>query len=90
MNSNRFIQKEFLSSDELIDNSTKARTLNSIKEKIKSLYFQTTEEQLLAILGSLDKLVEDAHIIDMYKFQFKIFTLSIQKEIKNIEDAISA
>jgi hypothetical protein len=39
----------------------------------------------IAKLKSLDKLLDDAYELDMYAFQFKIFKLSIQKELKNLE-----
>jgi len=90
METTKYLEKEFLSEDEIIDRSIKTRTINNIAEKIKDLNTRTTDPQLIAMLGSLSNLLKDAYVIDMYKFQFKIFTLAIQKEISAIQEVISA
>jgi hypothetical protein len=81
----KFLEKEFLNESGLIDRTVKTRTINSIKEKLKELSQSTDKDSVLSVINSLLRLVEDAYKVDMYKFQFKLFTLSIQKEIKNLE-----
>lgn len=89
MNNERFIETEFLSEDSLIDKTVKTRTLNVISAKIKSLEQITLDEIILSTLESIKLLVEDAYNLTMYKFQFKIFTLSINKDLENIEKMIA-
>lgn len=81
----RFIEKEFLNEDQLISKTTKTRTLSLFKEDVKALMKKAKKKMHIAKLKSLDKLLDDAYELDMYAFQFKIFKLSIQKELKNLE-----
>lgn len=83
-----YIEKDFLSAQEIIDTSTKTRSLNGLKLKVDVLTTKTTDRRLLSKISSIYLLLEDAYNIAMYKFQFKAFVLSIGKEIKNIEDYI--
>jgi hypothetical protein len=87
----KFINQTFLSEDQLTENSVKTRTLSIIIDRIKIAESKLTQNSpLYAPLETLRGLVEDAYIISMYKFEFKIFTLSLLKELKTIEDIINA
>lgn len=89
MDNTRFIESEFLSESSLIDKGIKTRTLNIISEKVNSLSKSTQDSIALSTLESIKLLIEDAYILTMYKFQFKIFTLAINKDIENIEKIIN-
>lgn len=84
-----YVEKTFLSEQELVDNQTKTRGLNGLKFKVDNLLTQTEDRRLLGKISSIYLLLEDAYKISMYKFQFKAFILSLTKEIKNIEDYIA-
>ncbi|MDY0198495.1 MAG: hypothetical protein RBR68_11845 [Tenuifilaceae bacterium] len=84
----RYIEKEFLSSDKIVDKTYKNKMLNLIDSKITEAMESTTEISILDALESLRLIVKDAYIITMYDFQFKILLLSLQKEIANIRDTI--
>lgn len=88
MNEEYFIEEEVLNDDRLVNKQTKTQTLNSFKELIKDLSSKTTDKNNIAILIAMDKIIDDAYRLDMYTFQFKIFSLSLQKEIKNIKEII--
>jgi hypothetical protein len=88
MNFDKYVELEYINPQELIDNSTKTKSLNSIKFRADVLMTKTTDKRLLSKIGSVYLLLEDAYKISMYKFQFKIFVLSLTKEIKNLEDYV--
>lgn len=81
----KFIEKEFLNEDQLIAKQTKTKTINQLKEDIKALMNKAKKVKHKTKLIALDKLLDDAYELDMYAFQFKIFKLSIQKELSNLE-----
>ena len=85
----RFIDKEFLSEDKLADKAQKTRVLNIFSSKLKEMESSTLNKELIAAIASLKIIVEDAYTLTMYKFQFKLLTLAIQKEIQNIEDILA-
>jgi hypothetical protein len=90
MDNSRFIETTFLSEDQLIDKHIKIRSLNSLSEQLKILEKDLKIEELLAQAYIIRTLIEDAYNVSMYKFQFKIFTLSLNQEIKTLSNNISA
>ena len=83
-----FMQKEFLNNDRLIGQQVKTRTLNSLREELKRISDKAENKLDKARLIALSKLIDDAYSIDMYGFAFKIFSLSIQRELVSIEKTI--
>lgn len=88
MDASKYIEKTFLSENELIDRAVKTRTLNAIAGRIGELSALTTNESIMGFIDSCNDVLEDAHKIDMYKFQFKLLTLIISKELDNIEQMV--
>ena len=84
----RYIEKEFLSSDELISSTTKTRTLNLISDTLNNLATRTTDSVILRLIEGLRLVISDAYIISMYKFQFKIFTSSLEAEVTTITQMV--
>lgn len=83
-----FMQKEFLNNDRLIGQQVKTRTLNSLREELKRISDKAENKLDKARLIALSKLIDDAYSIDMYGFAFKIFSLSMQRELVSIEKTI--
>jgi len=86
--SSNYVEETFLSEDELIDRTSKSRNLNGLKFKVDKLFIETDDARVKSKLASMISILEDAYKIDMYKFQFKAFVLSIGKEIKNLEEYV--
>jgi hypothetical protein len=91
-----YINQIFLNETELMPDNIKVQVLNTIKAKIDKVQSdastQMTAHLALPILSSLETLmliVEDAYNISMYKFQFKLITNSLNKELKNLEDMVT-
>ena len=89
MNFDKYIELNFMNSQELIDSAIKTKSLNSIKFRVDALMVKTSDSRLLSKISSIYLLLEDAYKISMYKFQFKTFVLSLTKEVKNLEDYVS-
>jgi hypothetical protein len=85
----KYIEKEFLSSDKIVDKAYKNKMLSLLDSKITEVMSKTTKTSIIDALESLRIIIKDAYIITMYDFQFKILLLSLQKEIENIEDIIT-
>lgn len=85
MNIDRFIEKEFANTETLVGSTVKIRTLNSLMEELKNIEKTKKNNNNKAKIKVLENLIKDAYIVDMYSFAFKIFTLAIQKEMKNIQ-----
>jgi hypothetical protein len=88
-----YINQIFLNETELMPENVKVQVLNTIKAKIDKIQSDASSQMeahlALPILSSLETLlliVEDAYNISMYKFQFKLITNSLNKELKNLED----
>lgn len=86
----RFIDQSFLSEEELVDKTLKSRNLNSLKFRLDVIQTKTEDKRLISKVLAIHYILEDAYKIDMYKFQFKTFTMAMSKEIKNIEDYLEA
>jgi hypothetical protein len=84
-----YVEKTFLSEQELVDSHSKTRGLNSIKLRVDDLYSKTEDKRVLAKLASIYLLLEDAYKISMYKFQFKTFVYAMTKELKNLEEFVA-
>ena len=89
MNISRYIEKTYLSEDQLVENTVKVRTLNLISEQLRGLLVKTTDAKVIAKINALIYVLEDGYKIAMYKFQFKAFTLSLNKEIEYLKRVIS-
>ena len=83
-----FIEKEIKNEVETVRKEDKTRMLNMISAKLRSLAKKTNSERYMAMLHSLNELLKDAYLLDMYKQQFQLFTLSMNKELKSIEEYI--
>lgn len=90
MTSDSFYETVIMSQEELVDKITKTKNLNSIKLKLDKLVKSTIDKKVLANAGSMYMILEDAFQIDMYRFQFKAFIYTLNKEIKILEDFVSA
>ena len=88
MSDSFYTNETFLSEDELIDKTSKSRNLNGLKFKVDKLSTETEDPRVKSKLASMVSILEDAYKIDMYKFQFKAFILSMGKEIKNLEEYV--
>lgn len=91
-----YINQIFLNETELMPENIKVQVLNTIKSKIDKVQsdasVQMTSHLAAPILSALETLlliVEDAYNISMYKFQFKLITNSLNKELKNLEDMVT-
>lgn len=84
----KYIEREFLSSDELISSVTKTRTLNLISESLDALVKRTNDNVILGLIDGLRYIIEDAYVISMYKFQFKVFTVSLSEEVATITQMV--
>lgn len=89
MNFDTYVETTLLTSEELVENSAKTKSLNGLKFRLDSMVVKTEDRRLLSKITSIYLLLEDAYKISMYRFQFKTFILAISKEIKNIEDYIT-
>lgn len=88
MEHSKYIEKTFLSEDGLVDKTVKTRSLNGIMVRIKDLEALSVNENIMTFLDAIKSVLEDAYRIDMYKFQFKLLTLSLNKELDNIQKMI--
>lgn len=84
----KYIEQEFLSETDIISNTAKTRMLNVIDSELTSLIQLTTDSTILDSIMTLKNIVEDSYNLTMYKFQFKLLTLSLNKEIQNLKDII--
>jgi len=92
----RFTYKEYLSPNELLPMNVKVQALNGMKARLDKI--QTDASTLIesedianGVLSAIDSLMmvlEDSYKINFYKFQFKILTASMNKEIKTLEEII--
>lgn len=90
-----YIKQIFLNEAELVPENVKTQVLNTIKAKIDTVQSDastkltpTLASPILSALETLGLIVEDAYNISMYKFQFKLITNSLNKELQNLEDMI--
>ena len=90
-----YINQVFLNETELMPENVKVQVLNTIKAKIDKVQSDASGQMtvhlaapILSALETLSLIVEDAYNISMYKFQFKLITNSLNKELKNLEDMI--
>lgn len=88
IDNSKYIEKTFLSPDELVPSSQKTKTLNLISEKLDSLTLRTEDSTIKSLIAGLRHIIADAYVISMYKFQFRILTTSIEKEIDSIEQMV--
>lgn len=85
-----YIEQDVISaSNEIISKTTKTQTLNVIKDTLEAILQSSTTKSITdTILYDLE-IIEDCYKIDMYKFQFKAVTDMLQKDIKNLKEAIA-
>lgn len=74
---------------DIISRAIKTQSLNTLSFKLNTLSSQTTSEQVKEKIQSILTIIEDAYNIDMYKFQFKILSELVSKEISIIEDIVT-
>ncbi len=91
-----YINQIFLNETELMPENIKVQVLNTIKSKIDKIQGDASTQidtyvslNILAALETINLIVEDAYNISMYKFQFKLITNSLNKELKNLEDMVA-
>lgn len=91
-----YINQIFLNETELMPENIKVQVLNTIKSKIDKIQSDASVQidtyvslNILAALETINLIVEDAYNISMYKFQFKLITNSLNKELKNLEDMVA-
>ena len=84
-----YVEKTFLNPEELIETFIKTKSLNSLKFRLDKMSQGLDNRRLIGKIASIYMLLEDAYKISMYKFQFKVFIMSLTKEIKNLEDYIA-
>lgn len=85
-----YIEQDVISaSNEIISKTTKTQTLNVIKDTLEAILQSSTTKSITdTVLYDLE-IIEDCYKIDMYKFQFKAVTDMLQKDIKNLKEAIA-
>jgi hypothetical protein len=80
---------EMAPSNEVVSKTSRIQTLNIIKATLEDLLTQTTDKNIENIIYAHLLALEDCYKIDMYKFQFKALADMMQKDIKNIKEAIA-
>lgn len=76
-------------SDEIASYASRVQTLNVLKGKLEALLLQTTSNNIKRIIGTDLTVIQDCYIVDMYKFQLRGLSDMLQKDIKNIQEAIA-
>ena len=76
-------------SDEVISRQLKTQMLNTIKTNIDKIERKTLDTFILDKLSSLRLALEDAYHIDMYVFQWHIFSKIIRQEVTLIEEILN-
>jgi hypothetical protein len=90
MENELYIEVDSISaSDEIISRIAKTQTLNIIKDNLEELLKSTTVKEYISVIQYNLILIEDCYKIDMYKFQFKAIVDMLQKDIKNLKEAIA-
>jgi len=87
-NDDYYVSKVFMSDSSLVINSIKTQVLNGFKQKIIDLELATEDDVILDALASHLLVLEDAYNISMYKFQFKIFTGIVNRELAAIREMV--
>lgn len=76
-------------SNEIIDAKIKVQTLNIIRNEFEKMIELTSNKKYISIIKYNLTLLEDCYKIDMYKFQFKALVDILQKDIKNLKEALA-
>ena len=74
---------------ELIFNQVKTQTINVLISKLDNLAESTDDDKIKNIIVYNKLILADCLKIDMYKFQFKSVKDMIEKDIKNIQEALA-
>lgn len=89
-----FREVSMQASGEIVSQGVKTQILNNLKSMLEDLLNQEflkdePDEQILSMINANLMVIEDAYIVDLYKFQFQAITNIISVEIKNIKDLVS-
>lgn len=73
---------------QVISEVAKNQTLNVLRSQLIDISDSTNSKRLKAYVEWNIKILDDCYKIDMYKFQFKLVSDMLQKEIKNLKEAV--
>jgi hypothetical protein len=83
-----YADEVMLSEQELVPNHIKVQSLNTFKYRLDELKVKTKDKIILNAISTLYQVINDAYNISMYKFAFKILTLTLSKEIDTLEKMV--
>lgn len=90
MDNNIFkIVDSMLSDEELVTMNTKVLSLNFFQSQLNELNTPSLAEKHTSKIKAIKQILDDAYELDLYKFQFKILTEILSKEIANLQQEIA-
>ena len=77
------------SEDQIVNINTKVLSLNFFQNQLNELESERVSEKLKAKIAALKQVLDDTYELDVYKFQFKVLTEILAKEIADIQQEIA-